>query len=179
MDTTARAGRITVDLLEYKQPWLSYCERNQTTASEAFRLVVARLVGEVSSPGQDADDTDQAGSKVRVEVRLSRSERKEALGLAQAEGFALSRWIAAIVRARLGRGAQLGQLELELLARSNMQMLALCRTLQQLARACEASPLALRTFNAREVELTAALVKEHAKVVAQVISKNTSRWSEK
>lgn len=177
METSTRSGRITVDLLSFKEPWLSYCRTHSTTASEAFRMVVAKLVADVDAPRAPASDVVvEDDDKVRVEIRLTRAERIEAATLAHTEGFALPRWITALVRARIGRGAQLGQSELELLARSNMQMLALGRTLQQLASAANANPILLQSFSARQVEQTAALVKAHAKIVAQVIAQNTSRW---
>jgi hypothetical protein len=177
VETTSRSGRITVDLLEYKQRWLAHCKAQGTTPSEAFRLVVAKLTARDEEAEQGASKRLGADKKIRKEVRLTFAECQSAETLAAEEGFSLTRWIASLVRARVHGGAQLGQVELELLARSNMQILALGRTLNQLARAANANPDALRAYQAKQIAQTAALVKEHAAVVAGVIKANVERWS--
>jgi hypothetical protein len=76
--------------------------------------------------------------KLRVELRLTKGESAAANAIARHEGFSLTRWIVALINARLYATPQLGQRELETLAQSNMQMLAIGRNLNQLARAANA-----------------------------------------
>lgn len=68
-------------------------------------------------------------AKVRKEVRLTKSELARADALAKRAGFSLNRWIFALINARLDGSPQLGQQELEGLARSNLQLLAVGRNL--------------------------------------------------
>jgi hypothetical protein len=176
MDKKRRDGRITIDLLDYKSPWVEHCKTNGTTPSEAFRLVVAKVVGAPEHELEEPAAASQKTGKIRKQVRLTSKECRDAEALAASEGFSLTRWIAALVRARLGQGAQLGQFELEHLARSNLQILALGRTLNQLARVANANPQALQSYQAKQIAQTATLVKEHANVVSKVIQSNVNQW---
>jgi predicted DNA binding CopG/RHH family protein len=137
MKTTLRPNRISVDLQEYKQPWLDYCKARGITPSAAFRQIVAKLTN-----GNDAMERPVthavARKKVRVELRLTKAEIATVSEMARREGFSATRWIVALINARVYATPQLGQRELETLARSNLQMLAIGRNLNQLARAANA-----------------------------------------
>ena len=172
--SATRSGRLNVDLQEFRQVWLDHCRANGTTPSKAFRAVVAKLLN-VSDKSAPEGDLDGRG-KLRKEIRLTAQECSAAEAMAAREGFNLSRWIVALIRSRLAGGPQLGQQELELLARSNMQMLALGRTLNQLAKAAHAEPGVLRSFQIAQIEQTAALVREHVTCVSSVLQSNTARW---
>jgi hypothetical protein len=177
MTNASRTGRLNVDLQEYKQAWLDYCRKHGTTPSKAFRGILEKLFGGGEQPGQSA--VMDHSVRVRKEIRLTADECMQAEAIAASEGFNLSRWMVSIVRARLFGGPQLGQKELELLARSNMQILALGRTLNQLAKAAHADPGVLAAFDTRRIEQTAALVREHAAYVANVLESNVARWTSK
>lgn len=135
MNCTSRPNRINIDLQGYKQLWLDYCQARGVTPSQAFRQIVAKLttekLGQFADAGSAVEDERQM---VRKEVRLTASEVRRAKALAARDGFSLSRWIVALVNARLDGKPQLGQQELEVLARSNLQMLAIGRNLNQLTR---------------------------------------------
>jgi hypothetical protein len=177
MTNASRTGRLNVDLQEYKQAWLDYCRKHGTTPSKAFRAILEKLIGGGEQPQQSAALNRSA--RVRKEIRLTADECAQAESIAAREGFNLSRWMVSIVRARLVGGPQLGQQELELLARSNMQILALGRTLNQLAKAAHANPGVLSAFDTRRIEQTAALVREHVACVANVLESNIARWTSK
>jgi hypothetical protein len=177
MTSTARPNRINVDLQHYKQPWIDYCSAHGTTPSEAFRMVVAKLTGGLVASHPDEGSAERG--KVRREIRLTYAELQAVEALAEQEGFALSRWIVALVRARLGCGAQLGQQELELLARSNMQLLAIGRNLNQVARAVRANPGGRPECRPELIQSVNDLIHEHADKVAKVLASNVQRWSVK
>ena len=175
---TARPNRINIDLQHYKQPWLDYCKAHNTTPSEAFRMVAAKLIGAKKGASSEAGEGG-SGIKVRKVIKLTRSEILAAEELADREGFHLTRWIVALVRARLMRGAQLGQHELELLARSNMQILALGRNLNQIARVLNSNPSDPSALHPELIERVMVLLQEHTARVAQVLAANVQRWSVK
>ena len=112
---------------------------------------------------------------MRREIRLTKSELDRAEAIAAREGFSLSRWIVALIKARLDKTPQLGQRELEALARSNLQMLAIGRNLNQLARAAN-NGIHIGTSGRDVIEALRAAVTRHASDVAGVMTANTSRW---
>ena len=177
MPSTARPNRINVDLQQYKQVWIDYCAAHSTTPSEAFRMVVAKLTGGPAMPRQ-GDELAEEG-KVRREIRLTYAELHAAEALAAQEGFGLTRWIVSLVRARLGSGAQLGQQELELLARSNMQILAMGRNMNQIARALRGGAGGQPECPPELIEAASLLIQTHASKVADVLAANVQRWSTK
>lgn len=176
MTSTARPNRINIDLQHYKQPWIEYCKAHSTTPSEAFRMVVAKLTGGLAVA---VPDVPAEQGKVRREIRLTHAELYAMDVLAEQEGFAPTRWIVALVRARLGSGAQLGQQELEHLARSNMQLLALGRNLNQIAKAVNANPGDRSGCRPEVIEKLHTLIREHTNKVSNVLTANVRRWSVK
>ncbi len=175
MTTALRANRINIDLGEYKQAWLNHCKAHSITPSEAFRRIVAKLTtGAASEP--NLQEALESAKRVRREIRLTRSELARAELIAKQEGFSLTRWIVALINARLDKTPQLGQRELEALARSNMQMLAIGRNLNQLARAANHG-IPIDTGGTDLIEALRTAVMQHVEQVACVITANTRRWS--
>lgn len=176
-----RDSRLTVDLLAYKQPWLDWCQAQNLSPSDAFRKVVARLVSSKAHPIEQLD-TRQIEKGLpekpshRKEISLTESELKLVEALAAKEGFSVSKWIVALVRARLTGTPQFGQTELELLARSNLQLLAIGRNLNQVAKALNTSPHDHSVYRIEMIEVLAADIKAHTKVVSDAMSANLERW---
>ncbi len=177
MESTARPTRMNVDLQHYKQAWIDYCRSRNTTPSEAFRQVVAKLTA-----GAPLEDTpalnDEAGGepKVRKEIRLSQQEFELAEAIAVREGFSVPRWIVALVRARLNGSAQLGQRELAEFARSNLQLMAIGRNLKQVAKEINSGSDRLNEVLPEQIEVLQATLMDHTRVVSQVLASNLKRW---
>lgn len=176
MSTSPRPNRINVDLQGFKQPWLDYCKERGVTPSEAFRQIVAKLTAAKGDEPDPRPATDAENTRIRKEVRLTKDELRRVAAIAMREGFSLSRWIVALINARLDATPQLGQHELEGLARSNLQMLAIGRNLNQLAKAAnQGRPLPSPTPIALLDEIQAA-IHQHTGEVARVMSANIARW---
>ncbi len=175
MTSALRPNRINIDLQGYKQPWLDYCKAHSITPSEAFRQIVAKLTGGDSTVEAAPVALEALPAKVRREIRLTRSELARAETVARREGFSLTRWIVALIKARLDATPQLGQGELEALARSNLQMLAIGRNLNQLARAAN-NGIHIGTSGRDVIEGLRTAVMHHAGTVANVMTANTGRW---
>lgn len=177
MPSTPRPNRINVDLQQYKQPWIDYCKANHVTPSDALRQVVAKLTGHEMGSARPPDF--EPLGKVRKEVRLTQEEIAAVSAIAEEEGFHFSRWIVALIRARVGRGPQLGQRELEALARSNMYLLALGRNIHQIAKSLHANPNGIDGAKLAEIAAVGAAIKNHADLVNEVMEANIKRWSVK
>ncbi len=176
MATSLRSSRITIDLQEYKQPWIEHCRKHRTTPSEAFRLIIAKLTANTASAAPASITDDAHDGKVRKEIRLTASEVAAAEALAAHEGYTLTRWMVALVRARLTCGAQLGQQELELLAQSNLHLLSMARSLQQVARVMAAAPEASHAQLAKGIEKLHGTIQRHTADVTKLIAANVRRW---
>jgi hypothetical protein len=176
---SSRPNRINIDLQAHKQPWLDYCKARGVSPSEAFRQVVAKLTAAAAAGASNPPDTESAsekGNKVRREVRLTLSELQSANALAQRAGFSLNRWIVALINARLESTPQLGQQELEGLARSNLQLLAIGRNLNQLARAANQGVPIQGHAPGDVIDAVRTAVSQHTAQVAQVLAANVARW---
>lgn len=176
MSSSLRPNRINIDLQGFKQPWLDYCKARGVTPSEAFRQIVAKLTAAESAQPSPREPADAGTARIRNEVRLTKGERHRAEAIAKREGFSLSRWIVALINARLNGTPQLGQQELEGLARSNMQMLAIGRNLNQLARAANQGRTLHSFVQSPLIDGIQAAIHQHTGQVARVMSANISRW---
>jgi len=177
MSKPMRPNRINIDLGIYKAPWLQYCRQRETTPSAAFRQVVAVLL-------KDADKTAAEiayiGShrKVRKQITLTAEEALFVESCAHAEGYSSTRWLIALLQARMGNGAQFGQYELEALGRSNLALLAIGRNLNQIARSLHmgGAPHGDIGVSIARIETT---IKAHTLQVSQAMSRNLARWNAK
>jgi hypothetical protein len=175
MPASIRSTRITVDLLDYKQRWIDYCHANKTTPSEAFRQVIAKLTAAAITEAPIPMD-DAGHEKIRKEVRLTPSEIRAAETLAAHEGFTLTRWITALVQARLAGGAQLGQQELELLARSNLHLLTIASGLRQMVKVLHLAPDVDSEVVVRKIDSLQQIIRQHTVDVSGLIAANARRW---
>ena len=144
-----RLNTISADLGPLKQAWLAWCTKQKMTPSDALRQVLAKVMhGDLPLSGPRGTEVKDRAEKprVRIEIHLTESEHRLLKPLARAEGFPVTKWIVALIRARLIRHPQFGQSELESLARSNQQLLAIGRNLNQLAKALNTSPHDRRAF---------------------------------
>lgn len=113
---------------------------------------------------------------MRVELHLTRNEVAAVSAIARREGFSPTRWIVALVNARLHGKPFLGQPELETLARSNLQMPAIGRNLNQLARAANAGISITQSGGPDVIEGLRIAVTRRAEEVTAVMAANVKRW---
>jgi len=177
MSNLPRPHRINIDLGDFKKPWLSYCKARQVTPSAAFRQIVATLMktsGEL--PPKDASAAPTG--KMRMQITLTGEEAKFVAACALAEGYSATRWLIALLQARMGNGPQFGQYELEALGRSNLALLALGRNLNQIARSLNAGGALPQELVSLSYRIETAIC-SHTAQVSQTIARNLERWNTK
>ncbi len=174
-----RLNSISADLGALKQPWLAWCAKQKLQPSEALRQVLATVMqGDlpVSVPrGTEVRERTEK-PRVRVELHLTESEHRTLKPLARADGFRITKWIIALIRARLLGQPQFGQAELEVLARSNQHLLAIGRNLNQLAKALNTSPHDRRAFRVHLITELSNRIQTHTTMVSRVMRSNLERW---
>lgn len=112
----------------------------------------------------------------RKEIALTASELARVEAIAMAEGFSVSKWLSALVRARLTGSPQFGQQEFEQLDRSNMLLLRIGRNLNQVAKALNTSPHERRVYRVELIEELEAVIEKHTTLVSEAIASNIERW---
>lgn len=174
-----RVNAISADLGPLKQSWLAWCAKQKTQPSTALRQVLAKIVHgglPVSvPPGAVVKDRPEKPT-VRVEIHLTESEHGTLKLLARAQGFTVTKWIIALIRTRLVGYPQFGQSELEVLARSNQQLLAIGRNLNQLAKALNTSPHERSAFPVELITALSSRIQHHTTTVSSVMRGNLERW---
>lgn len=174
-----RDSRLTVDLLDYKKPWVDFCKAQGVSSSDALRQVVARLI-ERGAPQSAHQVQILAGEEerptVRKKVSLTPSEFASIEAIAKSEGFSVSKWIVALIRGRLTGQPQFGQPELEALASSNLQLMRIGRNLNQVAKALNAAPHERGAFRVDLIEQIDSAIKAHTGKVSGLVSASTRRW---
>jgi hypothetical protein len=174
-----RTTNVSVDLLDLHEPWLMWCKANGVSSSDGFRLIVKKLTANTQSNKTNYSTNEGVKEKPTIKRKLSltESEFKAIEEQAKAEGFSVAKWLISLIRARLTKQAQLGQVELELLARSNMQLLAIGRNLNQLAKALNRIPVDPSQYRLDLIELLEEKIQSHTKIVSGIVSSNVNRWS--
>lgn len=176
-----RPNQVTMDLGTLKKPWLAWCEAQGLKPTAAFKEIVSRLVARqaaqaspTATPAVVPDSPEKA--KHRKWVVLTDSELAHAQAFADREGFSIPKWLHALVRARLTGAPQLGQQELELLAESNLRLLAIGRNLNQVARVLNGNPNDRSFYRVALIEELESVIKAHTKVVSAAMTANVERW---
>ncbi|NVD69570.1 hypothetical protein HUX88_03235 [Duganella sp. BJB1802] len=178
MPDSSRPNRINIDLGPYKERWLAYCALHGQTPSAAFRQVVARLTANMA-PSADAPIAPSAARKHRKEIALTDAELRFIETCARAEGFSTTRWIVALIQARMGNGAQFGQYELAALGKSNLMLLTIGRRLRQIAAVLPSPAGTAPPDLTQVVAEVRRRIATHTAEVAQAIARNMERWHSK
>lgn len=173
-----RPTMIAVDLLGYKEPFLALCRKQGISPSQAFRQIAAKLTA--TSPAAASTPTvlyEVAERPVRChKVALTPSEDAKLEEFAKMEGFSSPKWLVALVRARIAAAPQFGQQEIEVLARSNKQLLAIGRNLNQIARTLNANPQGGMQLQPELVAELNAHIRDHTRKVSALVTANIERW---
>lgn len=174
-----RDSRLTVDLLDYKKPWVDFCKAQGVSPSDALRQVVARLIEHgAAQPTHQVQMVagEEERPTLRKKVSMTPSEFAAVEALAKSEGFSAPKWIVALIRGRLTGQPQFGQPELEALTSSNLQLMKIGRNLNQLAKALNTAPHERGAFRVDLIEQIDSAIKVHTGKVAGLVSASTRRW---
>ncbi|MDI7776565.1 plasmid mobilization relaxosome protein MobC [Asticcacaulis sp. EMRT-3] len=181
MPKRLRPTLVTVDLGDHKECWADWCQAHRISSSAALRAAAKRLT-QAAPRHEDARiapyatiiDADERPS-IRREIKLTPSEVRAIAAFAAAEGFSPGKWLIALIRARLTGSAQVGQAELEVLTRSNLQLQAIGRNLNQIARSLNVrGDSAL--YDIAQIEGLEGYIRDHTERVSAAITANIDRW---
>ncbi|MBS0167356.1 MAG: plasmid mobilization relaxosome protein MobC [Nitrospira sp.] len=173
-----RTTTVTVDLGELKAPWQVWCQDQAITPSHALRNAIQQVLD---------GKTAQAPPRIRVsprreratawmELNLTTSELAALKKIAGHEGYLPTKWVVAMIRTRLTGQPHVGQPELERLTRSNQQLLALGRNLNQIAKVLNTSPQNRDAFRVEVITELSRVIRAHTDKVSDVLRGTVERW---
>lgn len=178
----ARRHTLRVDAGPLTEPFLVYCKTKGLKEGAMLRSLIARELGSgVSDPVPAAPPRRRRArvgqvdkSRVRREVRFTKSELALLEEQASKVELTLPEYLVALARAHAGE-ASASKNERLLLSKSNYQLLAIGRNLNQVARMLNSGqPLGVADFGT--IEVTVRKVREHVKVVSSFLSSLRARW---
>jgi hypothetical protein len=173
---------------ELKRRWNAYSAKMKAAGRKptaelrkAITTLLDKMEAEASPrqqpphiPMRQKDETPDDAPKVRLEIRLTPSERDALTKRAKAEDMTAQEWLVAQVRASLTQTHQFGMSELTALGESNYQLLSIGRNLNQIAKHLnEGLP---EHFDSDDVEKLRAEIRAHTKKVSKTMRANLERW---
>ncbi len=160
--------------------------RNERPAAAALRLIKQDLharrganppdgaQGYVTSPGADTKTRTRVG---KCRVRFTQSELDAISAEATRCGFHNSQeWIVAAVRGALTRAPQFSSAELDRLTDSTRQLAAIGRSLNQLVRVINASPVEVTRINPEKIGMLKETIKTELRNLGLVVTASADRW---
>jgi len=176
---TKRTTTVTVDLGELKTPWQAWCQDHRITPSQALRNAIRQAMDRKATPApvlRSRVTPKRERATARIELNLTTSELAALKRMAGYEGYAPTKWVVAMVRTKLSGQPQVGQPELETLARSNQQLLALGRNLNQIAKVLNTAPQNRTAFRVEVITELSRVIQAHTKKVSDVLRGTVERW---
>lgn len=171
------SARVSVRLGALKPMWLAHCRAQALSPSDAIRELISKELDAPKYLKAREVQRQDVGDVICIEIRLGRSEQVYARQLSVAQGFSsVNRWIAALVRTRLSKIPQLGQSEIEALAKSNYQLTAIGRNLNQLVKEVRQFRGGIKDHRFAAIEQLQLEVYGHTQLVQQILKANNARW---
>ena len=177
--TAKRRTTVTVDLGELKEPWQAWCQAYGITPSHALRNALRQAMDRRATrfPAPRSRVTPKRErATARIELNLTTSELAALKKMAGREGYVPTKWLVAMVRTKLTGQPQVGQPELEILARSNQQLLALGRNLNQIAKVLNTAPQNRAAFRVEVITELSRVIRAHTDQVSDVLRGTVERW---
>ena len=177
--TAKRTSTVTVDLGELKAPWQAWCQDQGVTPSHALRNALREAMDRRATRApapRNRVRPKQERATARIELNLTTSELAALKQMAGHEGYMPTKWLVAMVRTKLTGKPHVGQPELETLARSNQQLLALGRNLNQIAKVLNTAPQNRAAFRVEVITELARVIQAHTKKVSDVLRGTVERW---
>lgn len=178
--TAKRTTTITVDLGELKAPWQAYCAQQGVTPSHALRQVLRQALDQTPRPSAAPRlrlTRRRERATARIKLNVTPSELAALRTCARHEGYQPTAWVVAMIRTKLTGEPHVGQPELAALTRSNQQLLALGRNLNQIAKVLNTSPHNRTAFRVEVITELSRVIRTHTDRVSDVLRVTVARWS--
>ncbi len=168
---------VTVRLGSLREPLALYCSASGISTSDAIRKLLSRNLLVLPASTMPINIDDEAEPRVRLELRLTPTERAAIEARCGRDGFtSANRWVVSLIRANLMKEPEFGETGLDELHESNRLLAPLARNLNQLARDVRQSGIQVSAYRFQILENLQKAILAHTKVIARVINRNVGRW---
>ena len=174
-----RTTTVTVDLGELKAPWQAWCQAHGIMPSHALRNALRQAMDQSATRAPAPRNRvipKRERATARIELNLTTSELAVLKRMAGHEGYVPTKWLVAMVRTKLTGEPHVGQPELEILARSNQQLLAFGRNLNQIAKVLNTAPQNRAAFRVEVITELSRVIQAHTKKVSDLLRGTVERW---
>ena len=175
-----RTTTITVDLGDLKAPWQAWCQDHGVTPSHALRQVLRQALDRHATPSVPPRlrvSRRRERATARMKLNVTPSELAALRTCARLKGYQPTGWVVAMIRTKLTGEPHVGQPELAALTRSNQQLLALGRNLNQIAKVLNTSPQNRTAFRVEVITELSRVIRAHTDKVSDVLRGTVARWS--
>ncbi len=148
------------------------------TPSHALRNAIRQAMDgkATQAPPRARINPRRERATARMELNLTTSELAALKKMAGHEGYLPTKWVVAMIRTRLTEQPHVGQPELERLTRSNQQLLALGRNLNQIAKVLNTSPQNRDALRVEVITELSRVIRAHTDKVSNVLRGTVERW---
>ncbi len=173
-----RTTTVTVDLGELKTPWQAWCQDHRITPSHALRTAIRQAMDGKTTHAPPRIRVSPRGERAtaRMELNLTSSELAALKKMAGHEGYLPTKWLVAMIHTKLTGQPHVGQPELERLTRSNQQLLALGRNLNQIAKVLNTTPQNRAAFRVEVITELSRVIRAHTEKVSDILRGTVERW---
>lgn len=164
---------------EHRAAWKALAARAGVNESELLRrAVMAVLAGNQPANGHQAGAEDAEGGEATRYIRLALKESEFAAVTARAEAMGWRRnvWIVNMIRTALFDQPHPTNQEAELLRRSNSNMLAIGRNVNQLAHALHRDDRYKDSVTVEKLDALRAKISTHVAAVQALLAAAQNRW---
>lgn len=162
-----------------KKPWSDYCEALGKKPGAALKEAIEQQLEKAAKnptppPLRQTGEAPDDEPKVRFEILMTNSEKTAVQERANLERCSQRRWVIDAIRAGLTHEPQFGMKEIEALGESNYQLLAIGRSLNQVAKAMNEGRRDSVTIES--IERLRGIIDAHTERVSAAIRASMERW---
>jgi len=162
-----------------KKPWSDYCEALGKKPGAALKEAIEQQLEKAAKnptppPLRQTGEAPDDEPKVRFEILMTNSEKTAVQERANLERCSQRRWVIDAIRAGLTHEPQFGMKEIEALGESNYQLLAIGRSLNQVAKAMNEGRRDSVTIES--IERLRGIIDAHTERVSAAIRASVERW---
>lgn len=159
-----------------KRDFILHYQSKGQGVGETLRAVMGHMLKNSNGSGSpDIEKHSPDKSRVRIEIRLTASEKVAVQRIADQSGTSASKWVSDLVRAYVTREPQFGMHELQVLGDSNSQLRAIGRNLNQIAFAMNRGDDHPDDVE-KVVSKLSITIEDHTEKVYAIIRSNLERW---
>jgi len=168
---------LVVDMKGLRAQYVDYCKKRGLKPGPTIRESISKQLSKESVTESDRAIIPKPDkSRHGLFIRLTNSEHDTLNSEAAKYNLSVNQYIIRLCRYHLTKKPQFSSSEIDALAESNIQLLALGRNLNQIARALNAEDPDEHRPTVKEIKNLSDKIYQHTHEVSNLIRANLERW---